>query len=100
MNLNNRQIRTLRSESHRLQLKPVVMIGQNGLSENVQQELEQALLHHELIKIRLPALDKPGKQELITKMCEAVDAELIQSIGHVIVVYRRNPKQDRFGKLL
>ncbi len=100
MHLNNRQIRTLRSESHRLQLKPVVMIGQNGLSENVKQELEQALLHHELIKIRLPAMDKPGKQELITEMCKTVDAELIQSIGHVIVVYRRNPQQDRFGKLL
>ena len=90
----------MRSESHRLKLKPVVMIGQHGLSENVLNELEQALSHHELIKIRVPALDKSDKKELIESLCNQANAELIQTIGHVIVLFRKNPKSHRFSKIL
>lgn len=101
MSLSSKQIRELRSESHRLNLKPVVMIGQNGLSENVINECQQALQHHELIKIRIPALDdKAEKKDFINQICQITDATLIQSIGHVIVIYRQNPKVDRFRKCL
>lgn len=100
MALSSAQIRTLRSEAHRLMLKPVVMIGQNGLSENVVNELQQALDHHELIKVRVPAADKQEKKALIESLCQQLQASLIQNIGHIIVIYRANPKTDRFRKLL
>lgn len=100
MSLSNAQIRILRSEAHRLMLKPVVMIGQNGLSENVVNELQQALEHHELIKVRVPAADKKEKSAMNNAICQQLEAELIQSIGHVIVIYKSNPKIDRFKKLL
>jgi RNA-binding protein len=100
MSLSNAQIRTLRSEAHRLMLKPVVMIGQNGLSENVVNELQQSLEHHELIKVRVPAADKSEKSALIEAICQQLQADLIQSIGHIIVIYKSNPKIDRFKKLL
>ncbi len=100
MPLTSQQVRALRAESHRLKLKPVVMIGNNGLSENVMNELEQALSHHELIKIRVPALDKVDKKELIATICERIDAQLIQTIGFVVVLFRANPDRQRFAKLL
>ncbi|MDJ0834465.1 MAG: ribosome assembly RNA-binding protein YhbY [Gammaproteobacteria bacterium] len=100
MPITSQQVRALRAESHRLQLKPVVMIGNNGLSENVMQELEQALSHHELIKIRVPALDKADKKELIATICERTDSQLIQTIGFVAVLFRANPEKQRFAKLL
>lgn len=100
MALTNAQIRILRSEAHRLMLKPVVMIGQNGLSENVVNELQQALDHHELIKVRVPAADKQEKNALIESLCQQLQASLIQNIGHVIVIYRASLKTDRFKKLL
>ena len=100
MPLTSPQVRALRAESHRLKLKPVVMIGNNGLSENVMNELEQALNHHELIKIRIPALDKTGKKELIASICEQTESQLIQTIGFVAVLFRANPKTQRFAKLL
>ena len=100
MPLSNQQIRALRAESHRLKLKPVVMIGQHGLSENVMNELEQTLNHHELIKVRIPAVDKSEKKELVNTICEKLQAESIQTIGHITVLFRQNTKVKRFAKIL
>ena len=100
MTLSSQQIRALRAEAHRIKLKPVVMLGQHGLSENVMNELEQAIAHHELIKVKVPALDKAQKLELIQSMCEQLQANLIQNIGHVAVLFRQNPKSQVYNKIL
>lgn len=100
MSLSSQQVRTLRAEAHRLKLKPVVMIGQHGLSENVMNELEQSLTYHELIKVRIPALEKSEKKELVAEICQLLQAESIQTIGHITVLFRENPKVKRFSKLL
>ena len=100
MELTRGQLKRLRAEGHRLKLKPVVIIGQKGLSENLHQELETALAHHELIKLRIPAFDKPGKRALCQSLCERHRAQLVELIGNVIVIYRRNTETDRFASLL
>ena len=100
MPLSSQQIRSLRAESHRLKLKPVVIIGQQGLSENVLNELQSALTHHELMKVRIPALDKTEKKAFIGEVCQRLQAELIQTIGHIIVIFRQNPDNRRFERLL
>jgi RNA-binding protein len=100
MSLTSAQIKSLRSEAHRLMLKPVVMVGQNGLSDNVLNELKLALDHHELIKVRVPAADKSEKTAMIEDICQQTQADLIQSIGHVIVIFKPNPKIGRFKKIL
>ena len=94
------QIKQLRAEGHWLKLKPVVIIGQKGLSENLHQEIDTALGHHELLKLRIPALDKPARRELAEKICSKHGAILVESIGGIIVIYRRNPDTDRFSALL
>ena len=100
MPLISKQVRALRSESHRLKLKPVVIIGQKGLSENLQQEIDSALTHHELLKLRIPAQDKPARRALAEQICRQHDAVLVEAIGGIIVIYRRNPKTDRFAPTL
>ncbi len=100
MSLSSQQVRALRAESHRLKLKPVVMIGQHGLSENVLIELEQTLSHHQLIKVRVPALEKADKKNFHNEICEKLNADLIQAIGHVIVIFRKDPESQQFDKLL
>ena len=100
MPLNKGQIKNLRAEGHRLKLKPVVTLGQNGLSENVETEIEIALAHHELLKLRIPALEKSDKKDLAASICKKNSAELVQAIGNVIVIYRRNEKTDRFARFL
>jgi RNA-binding protein len=100
MTIKKAQIKRLRAESHRLKLKPVVMIGQNGLSDNVQNEIAAAIEHHELIKIRLPALDKDAKKQLAETICVKNQATLITAIGNLIVIYRGNENTQKFVALL
>ena len=100
MELNSGQIKRLRAEGHRLKLKPIVTIGQKGLTENLHNEIDVALSHHELVKLRIPALDKPGKRELSQLICEQHQAYLIESIGSVIVIYRLNKENNRYAAVL
>jgi RNA-binding protein len=80
----------LRAEAHTL--KPVVMIGQSGLTSGVLAELDQALNTHELLKVRIRA--ERDERKLITeKICTDSGAELIQSIGQIAVIYRLNPNK-------
>lgn len=88
MNAANKK--KLRAEAH--SLKPVVMIGQSGLTDAVLAELELALNTHELLKVKIRA--ERGDRKLITeKICANSGAELIQSIGQIAVIYRLNPNK-------
>lgn len=72
-------------------LKPVVILGDKGLTENVIHEIDLALTAHELIKVRVNAADREAREALTTEICEATQSELIQKIGHVISIYRKKP---------
>ena len=73
-------------------LKPVVMIADKGLTENVLSELERALEDHELIKVKLAVLDREDKHALIEAICEESGAEVVQAIGKVALIYRAAKK--------
>ena len=100
MDLSTAQIKRLRAECHRRGLKPVVSIGQQGLSDNVHAEIDRALAHHELVKLRIPALPKPEKRDLSRDLCQHHAALQVEAIGHVLVLYRRNPETDRFAAVI
>lgn len=93
MSLSNSEKKQYRSIGH--QLHAIVTIAGNGLSENVLAELERALEDHELIKVKLnvPREEKPA---LTDKLLEASGAELVQAIGHILLIFRQaktpNPK--------
>jgi len=76
----------LKQQAHHL--KPVVMIGTQGLTESVQLEIETALTAHELIKIKMNAGTKKEREQMIEDICKERDAELIQAVGYVVVIYR------------
>ena len=86
MKLTNNQKKYLRSLAH--DLKPFVMIGQHGLSESVIAEIESTMLKHVLIKIKLRVSDRDEKQGIINKIIKFSEAELVQVIGGIIVIYR------------
>ena len=83
----NKQLKT---QAHTL--KPVIIIGQSGLTESVLKETEITLDTHELIKIKIRA-EKETRKDVTAKIVEATKSELIQSIGQIIVIYRKNPKK-------
>ena len=94
MSLSPEQRREYRASAHNL--KPVIIVGDKGLSEGLQEELERALNDHELIKIKVANQDREARQEAITALCESSGAELVQTIGKIAVILRRakqpNPK--------
>ncbi len=68
----------------------IIWIGQNGLTANVLNEVESALDHHELIKIRIRTGDNSQRDQLLEQICERTGAEPVQKIGRVVSVYRVN----------
>lgn len=90
MSLSNRQVRHLRGLTHHLQ--PVVMVADKGLTENVLAEIESALEHHELVKIKLKS-DRDTRAQWIEQITQRFGAEKVHSIGQVASFFRRNPKK-------
>lgn len=86
------EMRELRSQAHLL--KPVVIIGNKGLSDAVLQEIDIALRDHELIKVRVNIDDREQLSEIIAKICEKTGSSHIQSIGYIITIYRKNPGEE------
>lgn len=83
--------RYLRSLAHAL--KPVVRLGQHGLTEAVSKELNGALEHHELVKVKLSTSDKEARLVQLDALCKSVKAECVQQIGHTATLFRRNLKK-------
>ncbi len=100
MALNSKQIKQLRASGHRQKLRPVVTVGQQGLGPAVHAEIERSLAHHELIKLRLAGGDRGYRRELSDAICREHAAQLVEAIGGVIVIYRRNPERDRYAETL
>jgi RNA-binding protein len=86
--VNSADKKKLRAAAHAL--KPVIMIGQSGLTAAVLAETEQALDSHELIKVKIRA-EREERKLISEKICADTGAELIQTIGQIAVIYRLNP---------
>ncbi|GAB5499253.1 MAG: ribosome assembly RNA-binding protein YhbY [Pseudohongiellaceae bacterium] len=91
MPLSNADKKRYRQIGH--SLNPVVTIAQKGLSETIREELERALAEHELIKVKIVA-DRDEKKVLAAQICADFNAECVQSIGHVILLFRAARKPD------
>lgn len=82
----------LRSLGHKL--NPVVTVAGKGLTDAVLAEIDRALKDHELIKVRFVVGDRVVKKQLIAQVCERLDAEQIQTIGHVLLLFRKAKKPN------
>ena len=93
MSLSESQKKHLRRLGH--ELKPVVLVGERGLSASLLEELDSRLAHHELIKVRVRAGDRGERDAIIGEMCSRGRAELVQRVGNMALVYRRNDDEPR-----
>ena len=87
MSLTEKMKHDLRGRGHTL--KPVVSIGNAGLSKAVLREIELSLDHHELMKIKIGGAERDERKRIITRICDQFDAELVQAIGHIALIYRK-----------
>lgn len=75
-------------------LNPVVIVSENGLSEGLITEVDRALTDHELIKVRISVADRESKGLLIEEICQQTQAELVQTIGKMAVLFRKSAEQN------
>ena len=88
MTLTNKQKQYLKGLAHAL--KPIVQLGANGLTEGVIAEIDQALSHHELIKVKIPSDDRDEKTLIMDAIIGETKSHKVQAIGHVLVIYKPN----------
>ena len=91
MELNTKQIKQLKSLGH--QLSPVVTVGQHGMKESINTELKIALDFHQLIKIKVGLGDRDKRDELIATLATSHKAMLVQRIGSIALLYKRNAEK-------
>jgi RNA-binding protein len=90
MAISAEQKKAMRSIGHNL--NPVVTVAGNGISEAVLDELNRALDDHELIKVKIAIGERDMRAQAIDEMVKQTGSELIQKIGKVALIVRRNPK--------
>ena len=93
MSLSRPQIKYLVSLAH--SLKPVIMVGQHGITDNILKELDIALNHHELVKIKIAGEDRDSKNEIVKQLCETSNADKVQAIGKTLTLFRRNTEKPK-----
>jgi RNA-binding protein len=94
MALSDKQLRFLRGRAHAL--KPVIQVGNNGLTAGVLAETRRALADHELIKLRIQAADRTARDALLAELVRETGSTLVTRIGHVAVLFQANPKLSKF----
>lgn len=87
--INSSERRALRARAH--PLKPVVLLGQHGLTPAVFVAIDEALTAHELIKIRLRGVERETRESVVTDIATQTNAEVINLIGHILTLYRAKP---------
>ena len=90
MSLNSKQRRYLRSLAHGLHT--VIAVGHQGITAGVTAELNTVLNDHELVKMKLPDCERERRQEILEKLCAESNAEMVQTIGRIAVLYRAGDK--------
>ncbi len=89
--LTNSQIRALKAQAQRL--KATLKVGKEGLSPQFLAALDEALKHHELVKVKFGGF-KEEKKELSPQLAEKSNSHLVTRVGNVAVLYRAKPAGD------
>lgn len=87
MNISTKQKQYLKGLAH--SLKPVVLLGQHGLTEGVLAEIEAALKHHELIKVKVAGEDRETKQLIMDAIVRETNAYRVQAMGNILTLFRQ-----------
>tara|TARA_Y100000389_G_C17459482_1_gene520608 strand:+ start:3229 stop:3537 length:309 start_codon:yes stop_codon:yes gene_type:complete len=97
MNLSEKQKKYLRGLGHHI--KPIITIGEKGITEALLIEFEKSLDHHELIKVKVRDSDRQSRNKTINNLFKKQDINMIQRIGNIVLIYRANPKKKPENKL-
>lgn len=91
--LTGKQKRYLRSLAHHL--TPIFQVGKGGVNDNMVKQIKEALEVRELIKVSILQNNDDDKHDVAAALAEGAEAELVQLIGHTIVLYKESKEQKQ-----
>ncbi|MBF7689290.1 ribosome assembly RNA-binding protein YhbY [Acinetobacter pollinis] len=91
--LSTQESKRLRQIGH--SLSPVVIIGGQGLTENVVEETTRALNDHELIKVKVVGEDREVRAEVIELLAQKTQSVIVQKIGKIVLLYKKSAQQNQ-----
>ena len=91
--MTSKQRAYLRSLANTLQ--PIVHVGKGGMADTIEKQADDALTARELIKGKVLESAPETTREAAEQLAQAVNAEVVQVIGRVFVLYRPNPKEPK-----
>ncbi len=94
--LDKTQIKQLKALAHKL--KPIVTVGQHGMKDSINDELAIAIEFHQLMKVKINLGDRVERDKLVEELIKEHNAELVQRIGNIAVLYRRNFDKENLLK--
>lgn len=86
LELTSRERSDLRSAAH--PLRPVVLIGDNGLTEAVLKEIDLALTSHGLIKVRAGGDDREAREAMLATICDTLSCAPVHHLGKTLILFR------------
>jgi len=92
MPMDNKQRKNLKARSHHL--KPVIRVGQKGISENLLLETDQALETHELIKVHIADDNREARKAAALEIAAQTRAEVVNHIGKTCTLYRKKSQGE------
>ncbi|TWT26210.1 ribosome assembly RNA-binding protein YhbY [Planomicrobium sp. CPCC 101110] len=91
--LTSKQKSFLRSEAHHID--PIFQVGKGGVSGTMLRQIEEALEKRELIKVSILQNNEDDKNEVAKALAEGTFAELVQLIGHTVILYKPSVNHKR-----
>ena len=89
------QRRYLRGLAH--DLKPIVQVGQQGVTDMVLQQLSIALFDHELVKVKINNTFNGAIEDAAKALTEGTESACVQQIGHILLFYKPNPDEPKIS---
>ena len=92
MSLSTKDKKTLKRIAH--DMKPVVYIGQKGITESLIAAAQKALTDHELVKMKFVDY-KESKKAMSEEIVKLTEAELVALIGNTVIVYKKQDDPEK-----
>lgn len=90
--LSSKEKKALKAKAHHL--KPVILLGNKGLTKAVIEEARLTIKKHELIKVKIGQTDKDERSSLLQTLTSALDCDLVQHIGNIVTLYKEREDEE------
>ena len=93
LDITSQERSALRAAAH--PLRPVVLIGDRGLSESVLKEIDLNLNAHQLIKIRIAGQEREARDAMLESICDSLSCAMVHHLGKTLIIYRPDLEAQR-----